>query len=62
MTARPKIETGEGPRPIGSMLDDVLFKTFSKMPRAELKALLMTPEFTADQRAYWFYVFNLAGD
>lgn len=62
MTAKPKIETGEGPRELGSVLDEVLFKTFSKMPPSELKALLMTPEFSDDQRAYWFYVFNLAGD
>lgn len=58
----PRVEKGEGLRPVGQALDDVLVKAFSQMPRSDLKTLLMTPEFDADQRAYWFYVFNLGAE
>jgi hypothetical protein len=49
-------------RHIGSVLDGVLYRIFSKMPRDRLKALLLSPHFDSDQRAYWFYVFNLKGE
>jgi hypothetical protein len=51
-----------GVRHIGSVLNGVLYRIFSKMPRDRLKALLLSPHFDADQRAYWFYIFNLKGE
>lgn len=44
------------------VLEDVLHDVYAKMPRPKLKALLMTPQFTTEQRTYWFYVFNLRGE
>jgi hypothetical protein len=47
-------------RHVGHVLDGVLYRIFSKMPREKLRALLT--HFEPEQRAYWNDVFNLGAE